>query len=400
MQTDRPTTLDRGFIQDPHALYRALRAQAPAHRVSMWGVLPVWLVTRHAEARTLLADPRLSKKGERMSALLPPGTDALLGPSLRAHVLLKDPPEHTRLRKLSARAFTARSVERLRPRIIHIADELLDDIPDGAVDLVEAFAMPLPLRVISEMLGVPSADAAAFRACVEPMLTKTDADDLHDAELALVELLSALIEHKRTSPADDVLTSLVHASDDSDGFTEEELLSTAFLLILAGYETTVNLIGNGIVALLRQPEQLAALRADLSLFPGAIEEFLRFDSPINISTVRVTTEDVHLDGVDIPADELVMIALLAANRDTEQFDDPDVLDVTRKPNVHLAFGHGIHYCLGAPLARLEGQIAIQRLLATFDRITLDAAAVPRYRKSFLMRGLVSLPVHVHRASGE
>lgn len=400
MQIDRPTTLDRGFIQDPHALYRALRAQAPAHPVLMWGVLPVWLVTRHAEARTLLADPRLSKNGERMSALLPPGADALLGPSLRAHVLLKDPPDHTRLRKLSARAFTARAVERLRPRIVHIADELLDNIPDGAVDLVEAFAMPLPLRVISEMLGVPSADAVGFRACVEPMLTKTDTDDLREAELALAELLSALIEHKRTSPADDVLTSLVHASDDSDGFTEEELLSTAFLLILAGYETTVNLIGNGIVALLRQPEQLAPLRADPSLLPGAIEEFLRFDSPINISTVRVTTEDVHLDGVDIPADELVMIALLAANRDAEQFDDPDVLDITRKPNAHLAFGHGIHYCLGAPLARLEGRIAIQRLLATFDRITLDADTVPRYRKSFLMRGMVSLPVHVHRASDE
>jgi len=400
MQIDSPTTLDRDFIQDPHALYRALRAQAPAHLVSMWGVLPVWLVTRHAEARALLADSRLSKDGKRIAPMLPPGTDALLGPSLRAHVLLTDPPDHTRLRKLSAKAFTARSVERLRPRIVDIANELLEDIPDGAADLVEAFAMPLPLRVISEMLGVPPADAVGFRACVEPMLTKTDPKDLRDAELALAELLSALIEHKRTSPADDVLTSLVQASDDGDGFTEEELLSTAFLLILAGYETTVNLIGSGIVALLRQPGQLAALRADPSLLPGAIEEFLRFDSPINISTVRVTAEDVHLDGVDIPADSLVMIALLAANRDAEQFEDPDVLDITRKVNGHLAFGHGIHYCLGAPLARLEGQVAIQRLLDTFDRITLDADVALRYRKSFLMRGLVSLPVNVHRASDE
>ena len=396
METDGATTLGRAFIQDPHVLYCELRTQAPAHPVVMWGGLRAWLVTRYADARTLLADPRLSKDGDRMSALFPSGVDSLPGHSLGGHMLLKDPPDHTRLRKLATRAFTARTVERLRPRIIEIADELLAHIPDEGVDLIESFAMPLPLRVISEMLGVPAAYRNQFRACVEPILTSTNPDVLRTTEIELAELLSALIERKRMEPADDVLTGLVEASDHSDRFTEYELQSTAFLLILAGYETTVNLIGNGVLALLRRPDQLAALRADSSLLPGVIEELLRYDSPINISTVRATTEPVCVGAVEIPANQLVMVALLAANHDDEEFDDPERLDIARTPNKHLAFGHGIHYCLGAPLARLEGRIAIARLLARFDPITLDDEAGLRYRNSVLMRGLVSLPVSLGR----
>lgn len=396
MRTDGTMTLDRGFMQDPNAVYRALRAQAPAHQVMLWRGLRVWLVTRYTEARQLLADPRLTKDADRMVPLFPPGTDALLGPSLRAHVLLKDPPDHTRLRRLSAKAFTPRTVERLQPEIVHIADDLLSEITDGPVDLIEDFAMPLPLRVIGEMLGVPPADSAAFRACVEPILTTTDPAELRTAEQALTDLLSALIDLKRTSPADDVLTGLVRASAGNDHFTENELLSTAFLLILAGYETTVNLLGNGILSLLRHPEQLTAVRAGPALLPSAVEEFLRVDSPINIATVRATTERIRLGVVEIPADELVMIALQAANRDEQQFEDPDVLNVSRSPNPHLAFGHGIHHCLGAPLARLEARLAIGRLLATFDEITLNTDDELRYRGSILVRGLVSLPVHVRR----
>jgi cytochrome P450 len=264
------------------------------------------------------------------------------------------------------------------------------------VDLIESFAMPLPLRVIGEILGVPALYRDQFRTCVEPILTKTNPGVLHTAEIALAELLSALIERKRVEPADDVLTGLVEASDHSDPFTEYELRSAAFLLILAGYETTVNLIGNGILALLRRPDQLAALRADSSPMPGVIEELLRFDNLVNIATMRATTETVRIGAVEIPANQLVMIALLAANHDDEEFDDPDRLDITRTPNKHLAFGHGIHYCLGAPLARLKGQIAIERLLAKFDPITLDDDAGLRYRNSVLMRGLVSLPVDLGR----
>jgi cytochrome P450 len=364
----------------------------------MWGGLRAWLVTRYADARMLLADPRLSKDGDRVSALYPLGADSLPGHSLRGNMLFKDPPDHTRLRKLAARAFTVRTVNALCPRIIRIADELLADIPDGGVDLIESFAMPLPLRVIGEVLGVPALYRDQVRTCVESILTNTNPDVLHTAEIALAELLSALIERKRVEPADDVLTGLVEASDHSDPFTEYELRSAAFLLILAGYETTVNLIGNGILALLRRPDQLAALRADSSLMPGVIEELLRFDSPVNIATMRATTETVRIGAVEVPANQLVMIALLAANHDDEEFDDPDRLDITRTPNKHLAFGHGIHYCLGAPLARLEGQIAIEHLLAKFDPITLDDDAGLRYRNSVLMRGLVSLPVHLGRVS--
>jgi cytochrome P450 len=396
METDDATTLGRAFIQDPHALYDELRAQGPAHPVVMWGGLRAWLVTRYADARTLLADPRLSKDGDFISELFPSSDESLPGHSLRGHMLLKDPPDHTRLRKLATRAFTARTVERLRPRIIQIADELLAHLPDGGVDLIDSFAMPLPLRVISEMLGVPAVYRDQFRSCVEPILTSTNPDVLRTAEIELAELLSALIERKRVEPADDVLAGLIEASDHGERFTEYELQSTAFLLILAGYETTVNLIGNGILALLRRPDQLASLRADSSLLPGAIEEFLRFDSPVNISTVRATTETVRVGAVDIPANQLVMIALLAANHDDEEFDGPDRLDITRAPNRHLAFGHGIHYCLGAPLARLEGQIAIARLLAKFDPMTLDDESGLRYRNSVLMRSLVSLPVHLRR----
>jgi cytochrome P450 len=287
-------------------------------------------------------------------------------------------------------------VERLRPRINRITDELLAHVPDGKVDLIESLAMPLPLRVMGEMLGIPAADGNEFRSCVEPILTNTNPDVLRTAEMALAEMLTDLIERKRAEPADDVLTGLVEASDHTDRFTEYELLSTAFLLILAGYETTVNLVGNGVLALLRHPDQLAALRADSSLLPGAIEEFLRYDSPINISTVRATTETVRVGAVEIPANQLVMIALLGANHDGAEFEDPDRLDVTRTPNRHLAFGHGVHYCLGAPLARLEGEIAIERLLAKFDPIRLADGDGLRYRNSILMRGLVSLPVRLDR----
>jgi cytochrome P450 len=398
MPTDGATTFGREFLQDPAAWYRTLRQQAPAHPVVLWGGLRAWVVTRYEEARALLADSRLSKDADRLLPLFPPGTEALLGPSLRAHVLLRDPPDHTRLRKLSATAFTPRAVQRLRPRIAEIADELLDAIPDGEVDLIADFAAPLPLRVISELLGVPDADAARFRACVAPILTTTHSADLRAAESQLSELLSVLIADKRRRPGDDVMTGLVQAARDTDRFSTDELLSTAFLLILAGYETTVNLLGNGIAALLHHPDQLAVLRADPSMVPAAVEEFLRFESPINIATARCTTQPIRLGAVEIPADELVLVALLAANRDGRHFDQPDRLELDRKPNAHLAFGHGIHYCLGAPLARLEGQIGIDRLLGTFGELALDSRRELVYRPSLLMRGLAELPVRVSRAT--
>ena len=397
-QVKEPVRLDRTFVQNPHELYRWLRGEGPAHPEVMWGGVRAWLITRYSEARALLNDPRLSKDQAGALALFPPGTGGSHASSLNINMLLKDPPDHTRLRRLVMKAFTAGAVQQLRPRIERIADELLDAIEvaaaTGAVDLMDFFAAPLPMRVIGELLGVPVADADNFRAGVEPVLTTTDPDELRSAMAALTALLGQLIAGKRDRPGDDLLSALVEVSDDGDQLSEDELLATAYLLILAGYETTVNLVGNGILALLQNPTQLEMLRANPSRLPGAVEEFLRFESPLNIATLRFTTEAILVGEVAIPSGEFVVIALLAANHDPDKFDEPDRLDVNRNPNAHLAFGHGIHYCLGAPLARLEAQIALGRLLDRFDRITLDNTATLQYRPSTLMRGLTALPVRL------
>ena len=391
--------LGRAFIQDPHNLYRRLSAQGPAHRVEIWGEAQAWLVTRYAEARALLADPRLSKSWRELVEFFPSGSHGPHKSLLNSHMLQQDPPDHTRLRKLLTKAFTAGSVRKMRPDIVGIADELLDRmavaaLAGDAVDLMQTYAVQLPLQVIGALLGVPSADRDNFRLHVEPLLTSTDPDELDAAENALAEMLAPLIAQKRNLPGGDLLSALVHASDVDDALSPDELLSTAYLLILAGYETTVNLIGNGVFALLHNPSQLAALRADPSLMPSAVEEFLRFESPLNTATTRFTTEAVRVGDVEIPAGQLVLVALLGANHDSRQFDEPDRLDVTRVPNPHLAFGHGIHHCLGAPLARLEGEIAIGRLLARFERIALDPNVILQYRNSTLMRGLTALPVRL------
>lgn len=386
--------LGREFIQDPHSLYRRLRVEAPVHRVRMWGGNYAWLVTRYTEARALLADPRLSKNWD---GLVKFGNRGAHNSVLNSHMLQQDPPDHTRLRRLVTTAFTAGNVQKMRPNICRIADELLDRVAEsgaGAVDLMQSYAIQLPLRVISELLGVPALDRDNFRTRVETLLTSIDPDELRAAENALIELLAEWIGHKRGHPADDLLSALVHASDVDDRLSTDELLATAFLLVLAGYETTVNLIGNGVLALLRNPSELATLRADLSLMPTAVEEFLRFESPLNTATTRFTTKPIRVGEVEIPAGQLVVVSLLAANHDARRYDDPDRLDVARRPNPHLAFGHGIHHCLGAPLARLEGEIAIGRLLTRFERITLDNGVLLQYRNSTLMRGLSTLPVWV------
>ena len=364
----------------------------------MWDEVPVWLVTGYAEARELLADPRLSKDHERALGLFPPHNDGAFVSGLNANMLHSDPPTHTRLRKHVARAFTTRTVERLRSRITMTADRLLDDIAadgaDGAVDLIDRYAAPLPIRVIGELLGVPEHGFAAFRRDCQPLLLRATKKEKADASARIGALMVELINQKRRAPADDLLSTLVTASPDGDRLSDDELVSTAFLLIFAGYETTVNLIGNGVLALLRNPAQQAMLRADLTKLPEAVEEFLRFDGAVHIATLRFTTQPIQVGDVDIPADEFVMISLLAANRDGDRFADPDRLDLSRKANSHLAFGRGIHHCVGAPLARLEGQIAFERLLKRYADITLAAAEPLEYHDSSLMHGLIALPVRL------
>lgn len=386
--------LDHAFVQNPHPSYDRIRQEAPAQPVVMWGGVRVWMVTRFEDARALLADPRLKKDGPTATALFPPGTDGSIGSLLGDNMLFKDPPDHTRLRRFVSAAFTARAMRRLRPSITRAADELLDDITAGEVDLIPAYAQPLPVRVIGELLGVPPDLQRTFLSLVVPIFTSTDAGELHTAQARLAALLRTIIAAKRSSPRDDMLSSLVHQRDYGDRLTEQELLGTAFLLIIAGYDTTVNLIGNGVLALLQHPDQLRAVRADPSLLPAAVEEMLRYQSPLNTATVRFTAEPVSLGDTVIPARELLQIALLGANHDERRFPDPHRFDIFRPDNRHLAFGHGIHHCLGAPLARMEGEVALDRLLSRFEDIRLAVSEPPTYRPSTLMRGLQSLPLSV------
>ncbi|MFC0542341.1 cytochrome P450 family protein [Kutzneria chonburiensis] len=384
--------LDKAWIQDPWPLYAEMRRQGPLRRVTMPDGVPGWLVTDHAQARALLDDRRLSKNVVRARPLFPPNAAAGYGTRLSEHMLNDDPPNHTRLRKLVTKAFTSRAVSRLRPRIEQIVDELLDGI-DGETDFIESFAFPLPIAVISELLGVPPEDHSRIRAWSKIFVSGVTGTPLAEAARDQDRLLRDLIRAKRAVPTEDLLSDLVHVSDEGDQLSEDELVSMAFLLLFAGHETTVHLLGNAVYQLLTNPKQQELLRGDPGLLPGAVEEFLRIGSPIHIATLRFTTEAVSVDDVEIPAGEFVMISLLAANADEARFDDPHELDLTRPAGGHLAFGHGIHYCLGAPLARLEGEIAIGRLLARFPslRLAVDPAEL-HWRTSTLVHGLRQLPI--------
>ena len=384
--------LGEGFVQDPHGFYRQLRPEGPARPVVLPAGWPGWLVTSYEDARRLLADPRVGKDYTELLKLIPPGKEGRLASPLTADMLLSDPPVHTRLRRLVAKAFTAHAVERLRPRIEQTADELLDAVPAGVtVDLIEAYALPLPITVISELLGVPVADRADFSDWTLTIVGNAAPEEIAKASQDSTAYLTALIADKKANPAEDLLSELVHVTDEGSRLSPDETLAMAFMLLLAGFETTVN----GVLALLQHPGQLALLRRDPALIPGAIEEILRFDGPVHIATPRFTAEPVPAGETEIPADQLVHISLLAANRDGDRFPDPDRFDVTRQTAGHLAFGHGIHHCIGAPLARMEGRIAIGHLLRRFPDITLDEdPGALRWRDSTLMHGLSSLPVRV------
>jgi cytochrome P450 len=404
--TSEPIELGEDFLADPHALYRVLRDERPVARAVTPLGLRVWLVTRHADAREALNDPRLSKDGGRFMELLDrhsvaPDRRMAFADSLVGHMLNSDPPDHTRLRKLVNRAFTVRAISRMRPRIEAIAHALADDMEaratagDGTVDLLDTFAFPLPMTVICELLGVPEGERDAFRRWSNTLLSAGAAQERGAAGAAMAEFLARLVADKAANPGDDMLSAIVQATEDADRLSPREATSMAFLLLVAGHETTVNLIGNGVLALLTHPEQLAELRADPGLTPAAVEEFLRFDGPVNLATLRYTTEPVTISGIEIPAGEVVMVALTAADRDAERYPEPDVLDLHRDTGQHVAFGYGIHHCLGAPLARLEGEIAFRTLLGRFPDLAL--AAEPEtlaWRSSTLIRGLTSLPVRI------
>jgi cytochrome P450 len=318
---------------------------------------------------------------------------------LSQNMLDTDPPDHERLRALVSKAFTPRLIERLRPRVQAISDGLLDAVQDrGEMDLIDDYAFPLPITVIAELLGVPAEDRNNFREWSDAAVSGNASQEYMEQILiphmqAFTDYLRALFEEKRSNPKDDLVSALVRAEEAGDRLSEDELLGMVFLLLVAGHETTVNLIGNGVLALLQHPDQLRKLKEDPSLIKPAVEELLRYDGPVETSTERFAREDVEIGDQVIPRGEMVLVVLAAADHDPERFSDPDELDITRTDNRHLAFGKGIHHCLGAPLARMEGQIAISTLLRRMPNLRLEGSPESlSWRPGMILRGLRGLPV--------
>ncbi|MFG2874839.1 cytochrome P450 [Streptomyces sp. NPDC048337] len=380
------------FNADPYPFYAALRSAGPVHRVVLGGERS-WLVVGHEEARQALNHPALSKDwlGTELFGNTPASAAA-------SNMLEADPPHHTRLRRLVAREFTPRRVEALRPRVQEVTDELLDALaaaPDRRADLIAALAAPLPMTVICELLGVPDLDRARFRFWSGEIVAPVDPAGTDGRVLEqMTAYLYELVEAKAKTPGDDLLSALIRTRDeDGDQLSPEELIGMAFLLLVAGHETTVNLIGNGVRALLAHPDQLAALRADPDgLIEGAVEEMLRYDGPVQHATYRFARTDLEIGGIRIETGSSVVVALAAADRDPSRFAEPDVFDIRRPAQGHVAFGHGIHFCLGAPLARMEGRVAIRTLLDRFPTLSPTPDTPPDWLPGTLMRGVTRLPV--------
>jgi cytochrome P450 PksS len=392
---------------DPYPFYARLRAESPVHRVTLPDKQTAWLVTRYADVAAALKDERLVK--DKLNALTPgqiakqPWMPGMFKPLART-MLDVDAPDHSRLRALVHKAFTPRLVEAMTGRVQALTDDLLDRLLDKQrdqrqVDLIRDYALPIPTTIIAEMLGVPVADQHKFHrwssAIVSANPTGLGMVLAIPAVVAFLRYLRKLIASRRAVPQADLVSALVSSEEAGDQLSGGELLAMVFLLLIAGHETTVNLIGNGTLALLENPDQMERLRQDPALIRTAVEELLRYASPLETATERYAREDLTIEGVTIPQGSMVFAALASANRDDRQFPNPDKLDLAREPNRHLAFGLGIHYCLGAPLARLEGQIAISTLLRRAPHLQL---AVPpkqlRWRKGLVLRGLAGLPVAV------
>ncbi|MBT2458009.1 cytochrome P450 [Streptomyces sp. ISL-86] len=387
------SALGQDFVDDPHPVYARLRAKGPVHRARSAASGEFWLVVGHEEARAALTDARLSNDIRHSSTWKDDG-----GNSIGLNMVQTDPPQHTRLRKLVAKDFTARRIEALRPRVQQITDELLDAmVPSGRADLVDAFALPLPLAVICELLGVPATDRKRFNDWYLESTDFAKPEAAMAAAQAMTGYLAELIEAKRREPGDDLLSALARSVDDAgeeaDRLSTEEMLGMAFLLLVAGYETAASVLSSGTLALLRHPEQLAALRADWSLLDNAVEEMLRYEGPVETTAFRYTKEPVEIGGVSIPQGESVAVVLAAASRDPQRFAEPDRFDIHRDTRGHMAFGHGIHHCLGAPLARMQAAVAFRALLERCPGLALDIDPdALTWRPSMMLRGLHQLPV--------
>ncbi|MFE6503585.1 cytochrome P450 [Kitasatospora sp. NPDC057738] len=398
------------FASDPYPAYAWLREHAPVHRTTLPSGVEAWLVTRYADARQALADSRLSKnpahhseQAHRTGRVGIPGERQA---DLMTHLLNIDPPDHTRLRRLVSKAFTPRRVAEFEPRVQQLTDRLIDGFAQrGSADLIHEFAFPLPIYAICDLLGVPAEDQDDFRDWAGMMVRHTkpghgggQRGGVGRAVKRMRAYLLELIHRKRADLGDDLISGLIRASDHGEHLTENEAAAMAFILLFAGFETTVNLIGNGTYALLRNPEQRRLLqesvaRGESALLETGIEELLRYDGPVEMATWRFATRPLTIGGVDIPVGDPVLVVLAAADRDPARFAAENTLDLARTDNPHLGFGHGIHYCIGAPLARLEGRAALTTLLSRLPDLRLaENADDLRWRGGLIMRGLRELPV--------
>ncbi|MFB7616366.1 cytochrome P450 [Kitasatospora sp. NPDC056181] len=406
----RPPLFTWDFAADPYPAYAWLREHEPVHRTTLPSGVEAWLVTRYADARQALADSRLSKNPLHHSTQAhSTGRVGIPGErqaNLMTHLLNIDPPDHTRLRRLVSKAFTPRRVAEFEPRVQQLTDRLIDGFAErGSADLIHEFAFPLPIYAICDLLGVPAEDQDDFRDWAGMMVRHTrpgqgggQRGGVGRAVKRIRAYLAELIHRKRADLGDDLISGLIRASDHGEHLTENEAAAMAFILLFAGFETTVNLIGNGTYALLRNPDQRALLqdsiaRGESALLETGIEELLRYDGPVELATWRFATSPLTIGGVAIPVGDPVLVVLAAADRDPARFADENTLDLARADNPHLGFGHGIHYCIGAPLARLEGRAALATLLSRLPDLRL--AENPdnlRWRGGLIMRGLRELPV--------
>jgi cytochrome P450 len=398
-----PDLASPAFKRNPHPFYARLREESPVWRTKVLNGRTAWLVTRYDDVSEVFKDDRIVKdpRGaqdpeQRAEEQWVPG---VLKP-LEQNMLDLDDPDHKRLRTLVSKAFTPRLIERLRGRVEGICQELLGAIEgNGRAELIRDYALPLPATVIAELLGIPASDHRKFHRWSSRIVSISSGRDVWralPAAIAFVRYLRKMSERRRISPEDDLMSALVQAEEEGDKLSQDELLAMSFLLLVAGHETTVNLIASGTLALLEHREQLEELKADSQLGNLAVEELLRFTSPVEIATERYARQDLEISGTEIPRGELVLAVLGSANRDEQVFDEPDALHLHRDPNRHLAFGRGgVHHCLGAPLARMEGQIAITALLQRFPDLCLAADPESlRWNHGLFLRGLRRLPVRV------
>lgn len=385
-------------MADPYPAFAELRREEPVH----WSeAIGSWVLTRYDDVSLALSDPRFSS--DRITPYMERAGADPLGQSLRHWAVFNDPPRHTRLRSFLNRAFTPRAIQSLAPAIESVVEKLFDQVEGrDEFDFIGDFAYPLPATVIAGMLGVPSEDLDQFKAWSDELAgfvggALATPDKRARAERGLFELneyFRAIIADRRRHPREDLVGSLVAAREKGDALSEDELLATCVMILFAGHETTTNLLGNGILSLVRHPDQLRLLREEPALIPAAVEELLRFDGPVQ-AMGRTAGEEIELRGCALKRGDRVYAMINAANRDPEQFENPDLLDLRRRPNRHIAFGVGIHFCLGAPLARLEAQIAFDRLLSRFGAIEL-ATDDPEWNDSLILRGLRRLPLRASR----